>query len=54
MLQVAGQRSTKDDARKATLGDIPEKGGYEVFAYQVMKSLCGCQTQGWRFLIERD
>ena len=54
MLQEVGQRNTKDDARKDTLGDIPEKGGHEVFAYQFMKSFRGCQTQGCMFLVERD
>ena len=41
MLQVVGQGSTKDDARKTTLGDITKKEGYEVFTYQVMKSFHG-------------
>ena len=41
MLQVAGQRSTKDDAKKATSGDITKKEGYEVFTCQVMKSFHG-------------
>ena len=31
----------KDDARKATSGDITKKEWYEVFAYQVMKSFHG-------------
>ena len=50
----SGQRSAIDDARKAILGYIPEKEGYEVCAYQVMKSFCDCQTHGWRFLVDRD
>ena len=41
MLQVVGQGSTKDDARRTTLGDITKKEGYDVFTYQVMKSFRG-------------
>ena len=48
MLQVAGQGSTKDDARKTTLGDITKKEGYEDFAYQVIKSFHGSSNLGIR------
>ena len=36
-----GRRYTIDYVRKATLGDITKKEGYEVFAYQVMNSFHG-------------